>query len=228
MRRWKLWTGAVGAVVGALGIVTYGCSDDPPAPGTTPRTDSGARDTSTTQDSPSTSDTGAPDTGADTGPQTYTARADIRPSFDGGTVNGTATFTEQNNAVTVVVAISGGLPEGYHGMHIHQNGSCDPTTSDAGIVTNAGAAGGHWNLYDAGHGYPDASSHHIGDMGNILINDAGVGSLTMSSTDWRVQGDGGQSVVGHAVIFHAGTDDGVSQPVGDAGPRPGCGVVIRQ
>src|SRR5262249_14804785 len=116
-----------------------------------------------------------------------------------------ATFVEGTTSVTVTVNVAGGLPAGLHGFHIHQNGDCSATVSDAGVVTPAGGAGGHWNLFDAGHGYPDAATHHIGDMGNILINDAGSGTLVLVSPDWRVQ-DGGQSVVGHAVVFHAGTD----------------------
>jgi Cu-Zn family superoxide dismutase len=216
-------------VCGLLGVsassaaALYGCSDDTTPPGET-GADASTDQGTTTPDTGGGRDTGIP---GDTGTQLPTARAVITPTTDASTVNGTATFVEQNNAVTVNVLISGGLPAGLHGLHIHQNGDCSPTTSDAGVVTAAGAAGGHWNPYDAGHGYPDGSAHHLGDMGNILINEAGVGSLTMSSPDWRVEGDGGNVVVGHAVIFHAGTDDGVSQPVGDAGPRPGCGVIQR-
>jgi Cu-Zn family superoxide dismutase len=219
---------AVAGTALAFGLATYGCSDDPPPGGGTPGKDGGGgQDTSTAQDTGNNNDTGTQqDTGTDSAPLAPTARAAIAPTSDGGTVQGTATFTEGTGSVTVNVTITGATP-GYHGMHIHQNGSCDPTTNDAGVVTAAGGAGGHWNPGDAGHGFPDAAPHHAGDMGNILINDAGAGTMTLTSTEWTVQGDGGMSVVGHAVVFHQGEDDGVSQPVGDAGPRPGCGVIQR-
>jgi Cu-Zn family superoxide dismutase len=232
MNRWKLAVSTFGAAALALGAGMYGCSEDAnPVSGADAGSEAG-RDASIAPDAPPVDDGGGSDGAIDSGDASRPrARADIRPTFDGGTVNGTAVFEEGNNAVTVTVAISGGFPAGPHGMHIHANGSCDPTIVDAGndvVVTPGGGAGGHWNPGDAGHGFPDAAPHHVGDMGNILINDAGVGSLVLTSPEWRVQGDGGISVVGHAIVFHAGTDDGVSQPVGDAGGRPGCGVIQRE
>jgi Cu-Zn family superoxide dismutase len=160
----------------------------------------------------------------------YTAHAMINPTAD-ASATGTATFTEENGEVTVVVNITSAFPDGgpggpgLHGLHIHQNGSCGPNDAGPdGAIVQAGAAGPHWNPLDAGHGYPDAATHHAGDMGNILIDDAGKGTLTMTSKEWTVQ-DGGKSVVGHAIVFHVQMDDGISQPVGDAGARPGCGVI---
>ena len=111
-------------------------------------------------------------------------------------------------------------------MHIHQNPNCSPNDSGVdGAIVNAGAAGGHWNPTDAGHGFPAAAVHHVGDMGNIMIVDGGTGKLTLVSKDWTVQ-PGAKSVVGHALVFHVQADDGTSQPVGDAGSRPGCGVIV--
>jgi hypothetical protein len=61
-------------------------------------------------------------------------------------------------------------------------------------------------------------------MGNISIGADGKGKLTLLSKEWTVQ-PGPKSVVGHALVFHIRQDDGTSQPVGDAGTRPGCGVI---
>lgn len=62
-------------------------------------------------------------------------------------------------------------------------------------------------------------------MGNIIISDAGTGKLTLVSKEWTVQ-NGPKSVVGRALVYHVQADDGVSQPVGDAGSRPGRGVIV--
>jgi Cu-Zn family superoxide dismutase len=35
-------------------------------------------------------------------------------------------------------------------------------------------------------------------------------------------------VVGHAIIIHEGPDDFSSQPSGAAGPRIGCGEIVRK
>ncbi len=224
---------AASLVMLTLGGVGYGCSDDkPPANGSSSGSTSGtaSNDSGGSKDT-ATQDTNNPvDTGIDS--PKFTAKAILDASSDASTVTGSVTFTEENGSVTAVVTItSGGFPPGdagLHGIHIHQNASCAANDSGVdGATVFAGGAGGHWNPLDASHGYPDAASHHLGDMGNILIDGTGKGTLTLVSKDWTVQ-PGSKSVVGHAVVFHAGTDDGVSQPVGDAGSRPGCGVIILQ
>jgi Cu-Zn family superoxide dismutase len=217
--------GTFGVVV-AIASVIYGCSDDKPAPGVTGTTPEGG---GTPDNAVPDQNSPGQDTGADTAPTRYTAHADIRGTFDGSVANGTATFTEENGEVTVVVDMTKAFPPGsagMHGMHIHQNGSCGPNDSGAdGAIVNGGAAGAHWNPLDAGHGFPTAAVHHAGDMGNIIIADGGTGKLTLVSKEWTVQ-SGAKSVVGHAVVFHIQADDGTSQPVGDAGSRPGCGVIV--
>jgi len=164
----------------------------------------------------------------DDSPVRYQAHADIRPTSEASQVQGTATFTEENGETTVVVNIDHGLSPGtagQRGLHIHQNDNCTATTSDAGTVPGGGA-GAHWNPTDSAHGYPTNAGHHLGDLGNIEIKADGTGTLTYKSKEFQVH-DGSTSVVGHAIVFHQQTDDGVSQPVGNAGARPGCGVIVK-
>lgn len=224
MKKQRLVVGTFGVVLG-IGALLYGCSDDKPAAtsGGTPSVEAGGKDTAVAdQSSPM-------DSASDSPAMKLTAHADIVGTFDGSVATGTAVFTEENGEVTVVVDMTKGFPPGLaglHGMHIHQNPSCAPNDSGTdGAIVNAGAAGGHWNPLDAGHGFPTAAVHHAGDMGNIMITDAGTGTLTLVSKDWTVA-PGAKSVVGHAVVFHIQADDGTSQPVGDAGSRPGCGVIV--
>jgi Cu-Zn family superoxide dismutase len=117
-----------------------------------------------------------------------------------------------------------------HGMHVHDSPACSNSTDpDAGTAGFAQLAGGHWNPNTSSHGFPDAAMHHPGDLGNIVIDGAGAGTLTLAATSFNVQPDGGTlSAVGHAVIFHQGTDDGTTQPTGDAGTRAGCGPILAQ
>jgi Cu-Zn family superoxide dismutase len=220
MKTRRMMMGTLGVTL-AIAAVVYGCSDDKAAPPLQTSPEAGGKDTAVSDQNSPTPETGTP--------VKYTAHADIRGTADGSVVNGTATFTEENGAVTAVVDMATGLPPGapgLRGMHIHQNGSCNANDSGVGgAIVNAGAAGPHWNPLDAGHGYPTAAVHHAGDMGNILISDGGAGKLTLVSKEWTVQ-PGAKSIVGHAIVFHAQMDDGVSQPVGDAGARPGCGVIV--
>ncbi len=206
---------ALGILSAVGGLLAYGCSDDDVAATDEPRADGGGGG----------NDAQGGDTGtapADSGPAPKNARAVIRPTADGGTVNGTATF-EPNapTGVKLTIAISGATP-GKHGMHIHQVGDCG-AAPDGGAPGSA--AGGHWNAGDAGHGLPSGGAHHTGDIGNITIGANGTGSYVFTNTEWTIA-PGTYSVVGRSVIFHAGEDDGVSQPTGDAGARPGCGVIV--
>jgi superoxide dismutase, Cu-Zn family len=203
----------------AIAATTYGCSDnDAEAP---PELDAG--NPTRGNDSGRSSSSGGNDATADAPvAPTYKAKANILATGvpDAGNPNGSVDFTETNGVVAVQVSITGATP-GQHGMHIHAGTSC--ADSDAGIAMQSG---GHFNPGDAGHGYPDASAHHPGDMGNIVIDGTGAGTLSLAMTGYSVQPDGGAlSVIGRAVVFHQGTDDGTTQPTGDAGARPGCGII---
>lgn len=212
--------------LGAFGFVTaiaVGCSDKDSGGGATNDPDSGVipRVDSSTPGDPV--DSAVPDSAV----QVFKAYATITSTTLAGAVAaGQATFTEQNGEVTVVVDMTAADPVStMHGIHIHQNASCgDNDSGVGGAIVNGGAAGAHWNPTDAGHGLPAAAVHHLGDMGNISIGADGKGTLTLLSKEWTVQ-PGPKSVVGHALVFHIRQDDGTSQPVGDAGTRPGCGVI---
>lgn len=204
----------------AAAAATYGCSDDPAA--TPPEPDAG----NPNRQRPDSGRGGGDATTDGPPPVTYKAKADITSTgvADAGTPTGTVSFTETNGAVAVAITITGATT-GMHGMHIHAGNSCGPD-ADGGIGM---AAGGHWNATDAGHGLPTSASHHPGDFGNISIDGTGAGTLSLNMTGYNVQPDGGAlSAIGHAIVFHQGTDDGVTQPTGDAGSRPGCGVIQAQ
>lgn len=132
-----------------------------------------------------------------------------------GTIKGSADFTETDAGVEVHVSVEG-APAGTHGFHIHETGDCsaDDFTS----------AGGHFNPTGAPHGGPGDAERHAGDLGNIEIGDDGSGHLALTSDQITIAGSA-NSVVGRAVILHAGADDLTSQPTGAAGARLACGVI---
>ncbi|MCR9163578.1 MAG: superoxide dismutase family protein [Nannocystaceae bacterium] len=134
-------------------------------------------------------------------------------SSDG--VQGTIRFVPAAGAVDVVVELSG-LSPGPHGFHIHETGDCsaDDFTS----------AGGHFNPHATPHGAPTDAAHHAGDFGNVVAEDDGTVSTTLRM-DVVLEPDAKGSVIGRAVIVHAGADDLRSQPSGAAGPRVACGVI---
>jgi Cu-Zn family superoxide dismutase len=216
----------IGIVVFAVttaAAVGWACSDDTTTPGGGSSSSGGSPSSSGTIGTSGNTSSGT--SGTSGGPASLRARAEIKATVDGGTVSGLATFEETGSVVKVNVTVSGAAPPGDHGIHIHANGNCDPIDGGPGL-----GAGGHWNPTDAGHGYPGSANHHVGDLGNITVNAAGAGELRdfiVPVNDGFYVHDGPLSVVGHAVVFHLYRDDG-TQPVGDAGARPGCGVITKE
>jgi Cu-Zn family superoxide dismutase len=63
----------------------------------------------------------------------------------------------------------------------------------------------------------------MGDLGNLEAD--GMGTAHYRRTDGYVTLNGPHSVIGRAVIVHAGEDDLTTQPTGNAGGRQACGVI---
>jgi len=132
-------------------------------------------------------------------------------------IQGTVEYVQSGEGVQVVASLSGVTPPGMHGFHIHENGSCD----DMGK-----AAGGHFNPAGAEHGFLPGDGReksHLGDMGNIEIDDEGNGSLVLYMPGLSLS-EGDSNISGKAVILHAKEDD-FGQPTGNAGGRIACGII---
>ncbi len=138
----------------------------------------------------------------------------ILDAAEGHRVSGQITFTQVGEGVLVDAEVAG-LSSGLHGFHIHESG--DVTAPDGS------AAGGHFNPVAAEHGGPLASTRHVGDLGNLVAD--GDGRATYSRMDTVIELEGAHSIVGRAVVVHAGEDDLISQPSGNAGERVAVGVI---
>lgn len=162
-------------------------------------------------DSDENPDTGkpAPGTSADS------AIADLQPK-SGTTVEGKGTFTADGKMITLTVALKG-AKAGQHAVHIHEFGDCS--------AADALSAGGHWNPLNNEHGRLGSAKHHMGDIGNISIDDSGKGTLTVTTEEWAIGTGGANDVVGKALVVHADADDFATQPDGHAGTRVACGVI---
>ena len=147
------------------------------------------------------------------GPKTDQAVAVIHPTT-GNSVSGTVTFTNESGRVRVVAHVTG-LTPGDHGFHIHEFGDCSGGDGKT--------AGGHFNPTGVDHGGPDAAVRHVGDLGNITADARGHATMNRLDAVIKLQGD--HSIVGRAVIVHAGADDFTTQPTGGAGARVACGVI---
>ncbi|KAJ8961049.1 hypothetical protein NQ314_005978 [Rhamnusium bicolor] len=79
------------------------------------------------------------------------------------------------------------------------------------------------------HGAPEDKTRHIGDLGNIIADSTGTATIKIKDTTIELEGD--NSIIGRAVVVHAGEDDlgkgghSDSLTTGHAGGRLACGVI---
>jgi Cu-Zn family superoxide dismutase len=140
-----------------------------------------------------------------------------------GKALGTITMLSVGSGTQFRVDLSG-LPQGQHGMHIHEFGSCNPLRDTAGKVTAFGAAGGHFDPAGTNaHKGPDGGGH-AGDLPNLVVNYAGVGQMTFY--DGNVSLTGPNSIVGKSIVIHANPDNYTDTPPnGGSGARIACGEI---
>ena len=152
-----------------------------------------------------------------TEPTTATARF---INVDGEDI-GTVTLTQTAGGV-VIEGLVEGIPEGEHGFHLHEAGTCD-------AAGGFESAGGHFNPTGSEHGFENEDGPHAGDMRNQMADANGqmalnvtnaMVSLTAGAQDNPLDDDGS------AVMIHSGPDDYLTDPGGDAGDRIACAVIV--
>jgi Cu-Zn family superoxide dismutase len=144
------------------------------------------------------------------------ASADLKDK--NGTSVGTATFREATGGVLVSVEVKG-LTPGLHAVHVHAVGKCEGPAFTS--------AGGHFNPAQKKHGLRNPEGPHAGDMPNMYVAKDGTGRFEVLNDNISLK-PGDRSVFdadGSALVIHAGVDDYVTDPTGNAGDRVACGVI---
>ncbi|MDY6948908.1 MAG: superoxide dismutase family protein [Pseudomonadota bacterium] len=143
------------------------------------------------------------------------ASATLTPT-EGNRAAGPLRLVAESNGVRITGTISGLAPDSKHGIHVHQTGDCG--------APDASSAGGHFAPFSHPHGPPD-SSGHVGDLGNITANHAGIAYVDVLAARATLNPATPTDISGRAIIVHATADDLVSQPSGNSGARIACGVI---
>nr|XP_042900865.1 superoxide dismutase [Cu-Zn] 2 isoform X2 [Parasteatoda tepidariorum] len=126
-------------------------------------------------------------------------------------------------SVTAPVTVTGeisGLTAGQHGFHVHEYGD---------LSNGCRSAGGHYNPYGKNHGAPADEERHVGDLGNIVAGSDGKAQVNIADSQLKLCGP--HSILGRAIVIHAGQDDlgrggnAESLRTGNAGGRVGCCVI---
>ncbi|EFV14609.1 superoxide dismutase[Cu-Zn] [Segniliparus rugosus] len=156
-----------------------------------------------------------------------------------GADSGTVEFTQTGDKVVIKIAVKG-LAPGFHGVHIHAVGKCEPNSTAPNGQGAPGAflsSGGHYQV--PGHtGMPMS-----GDLTNLLVLKDGTGELTQETEAFHLSqlADGsGTSIIVHekasnfanipADRYKSAKEDGqvpdeTTMNTEDAGGRAVCGVI---
>ena len=132
---------------------------------------------------------------------------------------GSTTLTQGPHSMTIAIEISR-LPPSMHGFHIHTIGKCDPPDFQT--------AGGHFNPFGKKHGLKSPEGPHAGDLPNLEVGPDGRGKIEATVGGLTLGKEGLVVLLGSngtAVVIHAGPDDEMTDPAGNAGARIACGVI---
>lgn len=133
-----------------------------------------------------------------------------------GNEAGEARFSEMAAGFVQIVLTVEGVPEGVHGVHVHETGEC--------ATPDFQSAGGHI-AGDAQHGFDNPEGVHPGDLPNAHVQADGV--LAVEHMNHLLVMD--ESMLfdedGSAIVIHESADDYRTDPAGDSGGRIFCGVI---
>lgn len=127
--------------------------------------------------------------------------------IDGSGITGTATFTEVDGGIHVVIEIQNATP-GLHAMHLHTGSSC----ADAGP---------HWHPMGTPAGTPgipvvqatlDTPPIGIGEVGNISVGEDSTGIIEFITPFWSLGGDPNTDILGKLIMIHETGDTFLTNP----------------
>jgi Cu-Zn family superoxide dismutase len=135
--------------------------------------------------------------------------------------NGYVTF-EQLQDKTIIRCFLKNLSPGDHGMHIHNSGNI--------LKTDCSKVCDHYNPFGKEHGALNSPNAHVGDLGNIHVQQDGQCFQVIESLYVRLTGP--YPVMGRSLIIHKDADDlGLgnypdSKKSGHSGDKISCGAIV--
>lgn len=115
-----------------------------------------------------------------------------------------------------------GIQPGPYAIHIHETGACEAPSFES--------AGGHYAPRGHAHGVLHPDGMHAGDLLNVHVPANGELRIERLAAHVTLDPAADHTLFdddGSAIVVHAGTDDYISQPSGEAGARALCGEVVR-
>ncbi|CEG82761.1 hypothetical protein RMATCC62417_16775 [Rhizopus microsporus] len=125
---------------------------------------------------------------------------------------GLARFVQVDEDTCLIDITVEGLSPGNHGIHIHESGD---------ISSGWKSTGEHYNPTNRPHG--DMHNGHVGDLGNITVDENGWGDLVVESNRIKVW-----DVIGRSMVITENEDDlSPSSEDGHSGNGLLCGIIAR-
>jgi Cu-Zn family superoxide dismutase len=147
-----------------------------------------------------------------------TAAAGVPASFNfagaDGQPLGSVTLSEDPAGLMINIAATG-MPQGVHGLHLHEKGLCEGPTFES--------AGAHWNPQSKQHGKDNPMGAHMGDLPNLTIAADGTATTSIPATGTTMAALADAD--GTSIVVHAKADDYKTDPSGDSGDRIACAVL---
>ncbi len=197
--------------IAAVGLTACSNNEEPTdVPGTTPPVWTGSAapeapaTVSPTAARPGNAQAGAAQGGTSAGASALTA--DLK-TVDGASA-GTVSFAEQDGDVQVTIDVEG-LAPGYHGVHVHAVGKCEPES----VAPTGGAPGAFLSAGPHLQVEGSTSVPESGDLVSVVVHEDGTATTTVTTNAFTLedlQGEEGTSVVVH--------EDNL-------GARQACGVI---
>lgn len=135
---------------------------------------------------------------------------------------GEAELSENPKGVNIHVRAEG-LEPGKRAIHVHETGKCDPPDFKS--------AGAHFNPGHKEHGFHNPKGYHAGDLPNLEVSAQGKVDVVLKTADVTLERGKANSLLdkdGSALVIHAGPDDYVTDPAGNAGDRIVCGSIVKE
>ncbi|KAI9305410.1 superoxide dismutase [Cunninghamella echinulata] len=131
--------------------------------------------------------------------------------------SGLARFVQIDPDTCLIDLTVQGLKPGLHGVHIHECGD---------VSKGWFSTGDHFNPTGVDHG--DSENGHIGDLGNVLVDENGWGDLVIESERIKVW-----DIIGRSMVITSHQDDlgkggnDKSKWDGNSGSGLLCGIIAR-
>jgi Cu-Zn family superoxide dismutase len=137
-----------------------------------------------------------------------------------GKIIGTVKLSDSEKGLVIDPDL-GDLTPGEHGLHIHENPSCEAADKD-GKKTAGLAAGGHYDPNKTAKHEGPQGHGHAGDLPALLVKADGSATKILIAPNLKLS-----DIVGRSLMVHAGADNYSDQPkpLGGGGARVACGII---